>query len=198
MAEPKDATELRSAFDTAFTWLAGKWEEDSEKTWTDLQRDFVAALDFPDAGDHPAVKGFVAHVDALSVSDEEDEQYDLLVDKEERDKVLDPLVDDWAETHRFIDDRWVVWHADKGEWLTKDGKPLDEEEPDEVAASTADESDEDAKRDDPAAVAGDLVEKVILPAIIDAIEDSPELAEYTPEERHALVTRLTREQLTKV
>lgn len=201
--EPKDATALKATLETAFAWLTTQWEESGEKTWADLNEGFVVQLGFTDAAKHPVIVDFKKHVDELRIDGERDEQHDLLVDKDARDKVLGPLIDDWETTHRWIDERWVVWHADKNEWLTRDGEPLEDDQAEDAtedAAATEESADatEDIKRDDPEAVAGDLVLKIIAPAIGQAVDKSPELAGLDPEERHSLAVRVTTEQLAKL
>lgn len=201
MDAPKTEEELETQFTKAFEWIAKKWEEDSDKTWADLRDDFVKELDFDDADKHSVVVDFVQKVNDLPVSDEEDQQYDLLTDKDERDKVLDPLIEEWAKTlgdedeaeaeeRRYDEDReiWLVWNADKEEWFAEDGRSLAEVD------AAAEEADPDV-RDDPSAVAGDVILKIGVPALETAIGEAPELIELSAEERHELIVKVLNDRI---
>jgi hypothetical protein len=188
MADPKTKEELLNLFDGAFGWLANAWDEDEtgELTWTDLRAGFTKELAIDDADKHPVVTGFLKKVDDLRVSDEEDEQYDLLTDDSARESALAPLIEEWARTHRWDDERgtWLVWHDDESDWRTKDGKSIAE----------LDAEDGDTTRE-PEVVAGDIVSKIIVTALDEALEQVPELAEMSKEDRDELIARTWRESL---
>lgn len=187
-----------------FTWLKEQWQEDPDRSWSDLDSGLLGALGVQGKDDHVVVAALFAKVEEKN---DDDGVYEMFTTEEQETELIDHLLEVWREdqasaaqaeevaaatdgTDDQIDttkpywngEQWLEYDETSGEWVpsAEAGSPAAE-----PAAGEAAVPDDAAA--EPEQVSADIVAKIAAPALAEAMTSSAAVRDLSNEERHALL-----------